>query len=256
MKYTQIALLAALSVSALSSHAAVIAVDARVHPGGTANIGTHVNFAEMRNRLVDMGHTVVIVTGYDAGTLDGVDVLLTREAVQADHLFTSTMADQIAAFNNNGGGVAFFADGGFGSTGLISSNNLVANALGANLVGNAYAGSGTVITDFNAHPVTAGVNQWALDFVRQVDALPGSVDLTVNDGQQNVAVARDGVGSQGNAFVMGDASWLASPGDDFGINSLDNSQAFTNIINYLVPSPSATALAGIAGVAAARRRRS
>lgn len=252
-----IAIAALAAAATQSASAAVIALDGRVSPDSGITLATGTLLVEMRQRLLDMGHTLVTVTSYDAASLAGVDVLLTREAAQAFQAFTPQMAADIAAFNEAGGAVGFFGDGGYSSNSLISSNNLVANVLGANLSGSAFAGSGIVVTGFEDHPVTQGVTEWGLDFVRTVFAMPGSIDLTEDPASINFAVARDGDGTRGNTFVMGDASWMNfNSTTDYEIDDLDNAQAFENIINYLtVPAPSSAAIAAIATLAATRRRR-
>ncbi|MEM1423251.1 MAG: hypothetical protein AAGH64_04535 [Planctomycetota bacterium] len=256
MMIRSLAALAAVTVFAPASFGGVIALDARVGAGEGRDFASNVQFATMRQTLEDMGHTVVGVTSYDADTLAGVDVLLTREAFRAADQFTQQDADDIAAFNASGGGVGYFADGGFDSNGLIGTNNLVANALGADLVGNAFAPNGLLLTGFVDHPVTAGIDEWGLDFVRRVDALPGSIDLTIDGGQSDLLVARDGVGGAGNAFVMGDVSWLQDGIADFPLSSVDNLAAFGNVVDYLlIPAPNALACFGVVGATALRRRR-
>ena len=243
-----------------AASAAVIGLDARSAAGENFDFATASVYSQMRSVLEAQGHTIVSIDSWNAGTLAGVDAVLMREANRPLGAYTAAEAAAIDAFNAAGGGVAFFADGGWESNSLAGSNNLIANVLGAELGPSANNPNGLLVTGFFPSPIFDGIDSWGTDFVRQISlggAIPG-VDLTIDGGDSDLAISRDGVGGRGNSAVFGDASWMLTSGaGDFDLGSLQNEQIFENLINYLlVPAPGVTGMLCAAGLFSTRRRRS
>jgi hypothetical protein len=251
-------IIAALTMSPITM-GAVIGLDARSAAGDNSDFAAAAGYTQMRDLLVSRGHTVVGVGSWNAGSLAGIDAVLMREANRPAGAYSAAEAAAIDAFNAAGGGVAFFADGGWESDSLVASNNLVANVLGADLGPTANNPNGLVVTGFAPSPIFDGIASWGTDFVRQLSiggANPG-VDLTLAGGDSDLAVSRDGTGGRGNSAVFGDASWMqAGVGSDYDLNSLQNEQLFLNIVDYLlVPAPGISSVMLATGLLAARRRR-
>ncbi len=255
----KIALVMTVLATGTVASAAVIGLDARSAAGENFDFATASTYSQMRSVLEAQGHTVVGISSWNAGTLAGVDAVLMREANRPAGAYTAAEAAAIDAFNAAGGGVAFFADGGWESNSLVSTNNLIANVLGAELASSASFNNGLLVTGFFPSPIFDGITSWGTDFVRRISpggSNPG-VDLTIDGGSADLAISRDGTGGRGNSAVFGDATWLNASGSaDFDIGSLQNEQIFVNLVDYLlVPAPGVSGLLCAAGLFAARRRR-
>lgn len=223
--------------------AAVIGIDARAGSTEGWSFAHSVNHQTMRSLIESQGHSLVFINQWNAATLAGVDAVLMREASRSGEAYSASEAAAIEAYNLAGGGVGFFADGGWSSNTLVGSNNLIANVLGAEMAGVATHRDGLLVTGFVPGPIFDGIVSWGADFVRAVTpAGPNpATDLTTAGDPYDIFVSRDGISGGGNAVVVGDATWLTNGATaDYDINSLQNAQLFLNTVEYLlIPAPAA-----------------
>jgi hypothetical protein len=205
---------------AVPAAAAVIGVDAK-HTFSGDSFATDPDFSQFRAQLTDAGHTLVAMEEFTAAKLGQVDMLFagmpnfiaytsaeiaaiqsfTRRAVFASDtsLFTngsdrsigfddnSRLLTNIVAFLSAGRGVAFLADGGTGDN-PENFNALVA-PFGIAYSTRAVDGGGRTVTEFAAHPVTAGLASVGVDFHLPMFVRSPSIDLTVGDGADNILAA-------------------------------------------------------------------
>ncbi|MBZ0172117.1 MAG: hypothetical protein K8E66_07045, partial [Phycisphaerales bacterium] len=157
-----------VAATAPLTSAAVIGLDARAGSTEGFSFAHSSHHQTMRSLIESQGHSLVLIDQWNAATLAGVDAVLMREASRSGEAYSVSEAGAIEAYNLAGGGVGFFADGGWSSDILIGSNNMIAGVLGTTMADSATHRDGLLVTGFVPGPIFDGIASWGADFVRAV----------------------------------------------------------------------------------------
>jgi hypothetical protein len=250
--------LAAACVYAPVVEGAIIGIDDRNGFDASSYLGTGEDYDLFRDVITSLGHTIVPLTSFDAGDLTGLDAVFVKHPYSGSQAFSASEISALQTFVAGGGGLVAGADGGGGSDSHVDNFNDLVSPYGVVFAPSAIDPAGHVVSDLVAHPVTAGVSSFGVDFQRTLISISGpALDLTVGSGSDDALAVVDGVGGAGNVVLLSDTTlWKdADTGADYPLTALDNQLLLENIVGYAIPAPPVLALLGGLAFAPRRRRR-
>ena len=214
-----------LMLSATSANAGIIGID-NIHGfGGDAILGSGSDFVQFRTAIQNQGHTIQLLSSFDAADLIGLDaVILNTPYSQNSANYTggeiaavNSFASDRAAFVGDSSlwqdvGAGSDRDISFGDNQLLLENivnwivqdrgalflgedgtgfdvtnmNLMTANYGVSFSNTPVDGDGRTVTGFVAHPVTAGVSTIGVDFHLPMTIGGGATDLTIGSDNDNV----------------------------------------------------------------------
>lgn len=245
-------------ITSVSTQADIIGLDSRNGPDDSALLGTGWRFADFRDTISDMGHSLVPLTTFNSSDIKDLDMLFIVQPYYDTGRFTDDEYNAIWGAVESGMGFVGMGEGG-GHTSLeLDSINRLVERYGVVYDVEPRDDKGRIITDLRDSPITENVTAFGVDYQRILSQIiPPAQDLTMGADSDDSLVVIDGIDGAGNVVLLSDASlWrCAALGVDYPIDTLDNRQLLKNIINYNVPTPSALMILLPVGLLFIRDRR-
>ena len=235
------AIAAAVAVSPLGlapARADVIGVDARCGFDADSTLGAGRDYEDFRAHLRGLGHTLVPLTSFTGDDLEGLDAVITSTPFEVNQLFTDLEIRALHTFVREGGGHLIHTDGGGFSHLYVANINRLLELYGVVAGTEIMSFGGSIVADFNEHPVTAGVSEFGVTyqppFVRIAEP---AEDLTIAGGEFDLLAVVSGRDGSGHVVMLSDTScWLDEEAISFSysIDDLDNRVLLTNIIDEIL----------------------
>ncbi|MHC4325407.1 MAG: hypothetical protein ACYSUX_14175, partial [Planctomycetota bacterium] len=222
-----------IMIAPSTSHALIIGIDSRNGMYESTILATGDQYDTFRATITASGHNIVPVSSFESADLVGLDNLMLKQPYSEG--FSESEISAIHAFVNDGGGLVVHAEGGTGSEDFMDNLNNLVSPYGVVYSDLATANSGVTITDLAAHPVTAGVTEFAVDYQRRLISITApAIDLTIRSGQYNALAVVNGIGGAGNVVMLSDTTIWTDPkaGTSFSINTGDNQLLLENIVLF------------------------
>ena len=202
-------------------------------------LATGIDNTEMRALLESLGAVLVTLVSFEAADLQGLDALfIAQPYTQNDgDGYTASEIAAIQAFVQQGGSLLVHAEGGSGGDELMANLNELVAPWGVAFAASPSLASGHVVRDFLPHPLTTGITEFGVDYIRPLVTLgPPAVDITSGTGPDDVIAALDSADGAGCVVFLGDMScWHgATGGSDYPITALDNQAMLENVTRHFM----------------------
>jgi hypothetical protein len=192
----------------------------------------------VRDTITQEGFSWVPLSSFQAADFEGLGGIMLRQGTAwpaeegMDDGYSDAEIAAIQAFVQSGGGLIAAGEGGHQS--LFANFNQLLGAWGVTLTGTALDTDGTIITDIVDHPVTTGLDQFAVDYYRPFTTVAPALDLTPTE---HVLAVVEGTNGSGNVVVLADYTmWLDSDtNSDENIDSVGNRQLLQNALHWIMP---------------------
>lgn len=228
----------------------LILLDARGGFDSSHNLASGSGFTQFRNEITSAGFQYAPVSSFDSASLQGASAIFLLQPYSAAAAYSQTEISALTSFASNHG-LVLLADGGTGSS--ADYLNALSSSFGVIFASTATEPLGATITQFNPHPLTAGVHSIGLDYQRRLTINSPASDLTPGSGPDDFAA------TSGRAIFVSDSSIFMDPDafSDASIASGDNRRFAQNVILTVVPEPTPFIPAALllASVALVRLRR-
>ena len=224
------------TVLALSplSHADVIGIDSR---NGDYPIATSAIFSDLRQLILDEGHSIVPVASFLSTELSPLDALILRQPDSTTKSLSNAEIDAIRAFVAGGGGLLAIGEGGGSTSSTVGNWNSLMSNYGVSYSSSVLYPGGNVVSGFVAHEVTTGILSHGLDYYRPMLSITApAVDLTasgaLDDSVWAVAQGADGAGNV--AFLTDTTAFVDfGTGGDYELSDLDNRKIFRASLEWI-----------------------
>jgi hypothetical protein len=196
-------------------------------------------FDDARAELQNAGHTLANLPGVPGAitpaALAGYEVFFTGTL---DDSYTPAEIAVLQGFVAGGGGVLVAHDSGWGSNGATPSVNDFLAPYGMQLAGNSIGAGGLIVSGFESHCLTEGIETLGLDYLREISSITSpALDLTLGP-IEILAIFDDGGGW---VIVISDDSLWSDPGagSDYDLYDFDNLTMLLNAFGYTGCLPTA-----------------
>ena len=187
----------------LYAQAQIVALDARHGFDSAYNLATGQDFSRFRDQLEFRNLTILPETSFDSDSLAHVDLLVLLQPFIAALGFSDSEIMAIENFVNAGKGLLVLGDAGGNSA--ASLLNPLSSHFGVTYSDEPQDETGHVVSQFNAHPLTAGLGSVGIDLQRRLTISPGALDLTPAAG------ADDFLAVSGRAVFLSDSCLFSNP---------------------------------------------